>query len=38
MYLTSDTRPDISYAVHQAARHSHGTVNSHARAVKIILR
>jgi hypothetical protein len=38
MYLASNTRPDISYAVHQAARYSHGTRNSHAIAVKMILR
>ena len=38
MYLASNTRPDISYAVHQAARYSHGTRNSHAIAVKRILR
>jgi hypothetical protein len=38
MYLASNTKPDISYAVHQAARHSHGTRNSHALAVKRILR
>jgi hypothetical protein len=38
MYLASNTRPDISYAVHQAARYSHGTRNSHAIAVKSILR
>jgi hypothetical protein len=38
MYLASNTRPDISYSAHQAARHSHGTRNSHALAVKRILR
>jgi hypothetical protein len=38
MYLASNTRPDIDYAVHQAARYSHGTKNSHALAVKRILR
>jgi hypothetical protein len=38
MYLASNTRPDISYAVHQAAIYSHGTRNSHAIAVKRILR
>jgi hypothetical protein len=25
MYLASNTRPDIDYAVHQATRYSHGT-------------
>jgi hypothetical protein len=34
----SNTRPDISYAVHQAATYFHGTRNSHAIAVKRILR
>jgi hypothetical protein len=34
MYLSSNTRPDISYAFHQAAIHSHGTRNLHAIAVK----
>ena len=38
MYLSSNTRPDISYAVHQAARFSHAPKNSHAMAVKRILR
>jgi hypothetical protein len=38
MYLASNTRTDIAYAVHQAARYSHGTRNYHALAVKIILR
>jgi hypothetical protein len=38
MHLASNARPDISYAVHQAARYSHGTKNSHAIAVKRILR
>jgi hypothetical protein len=38
MYLASNTIPDIAYAVHQAARCSHGTRNSHAIAVKRILR
>jgi hypothetical protein len=38
MYLESNKRPDIPYAVHQAARHSTGTRNSHAIYVKRILR
>jgi hypothetical protein len=37
MYLASNTIPDISYDVHQAVRCSHGTKNSHALAVKIII-
>jgi hypothetical protein len=37
MYLASNTRPYISYAVHQAARHSNRTRNSHALSVKTIL-
>jgi hypothetical protein len=32
MYLASNTQSDIAYAVHQAARYSHGTKNSHASA------
>jgi hypothetical protein len=38
LYLASNPRPYIAYAVHQAARYSHGTKNSHAIAVKRILR
>jgi hypothetical protein len=38
MYLASNSRPDIAYAVHQEAIYSHGTKNSHAIAVKRILR
>jgi hypothetical protein len=38
MYLASNTRPDIAYAVHQSDRYSHGTRDSHALAVKRILR
>jgi hypothetical protein len=38
MYLASNTRPYISYAVHQAARYSHGTRHSRAIAIKRILR
>ena len=30
MYLAGNTRPDISYAVHQAARFTHGARRSHA--------
>jgi hypothetical protein len=38
MYLAGNTRPDISYAVHQAARFTHCTQRSHAAGVKRILR
>jgi hypothetical protein len=38
MYLTSNTQPDIDYAVHQEARYSHGTKISHAIAFKRIIR
>ena len=38
MYLAGNTRPDIAYAVYQAARFTHGTRNSHAAGVKRILR
>ena len=38
MYLAANTRPDIAFAVHQAARFSHAPRQSHAIAVKRILR
>ena len=38
MYLSSNTRPDIAYAVHMCARFSHDPRNSHAVGVKRILR
>ena len=38
MYLSANTRPDIAYAVHQAARFSHAPRHSHAIAVRRILR
>jgi hypothetical protein len=38
MYLAGNTRPDIAYAVHQAARFTHGARNSHASGIKRILR
>ena len=38
MYLAANTRPDIAFSVHQAARFSHAPRQSHAIAVKRILR
>jgi len=38
MYLAANTRPDIAYAVHQAARFSQNPKNSHALTIKHILR
>jgi hypothetical protein len=38
MYLAANTRPDIAYAVHQAARYTHNPRASHAVAIKRILR
>jgi hypothetical protein len=38
MYLASNNQPYIAYTVRQAARYSHGTNNSHAIAVKRIIR
>ena len=38
MYLSSNTRPDIQFAVHSASRFSHAPKKSHARAVKRIAR
>ena len=38
LHLSSNTRPDIQFAVHQAARFSHAPKQSHARAVKRIVR
>jgi hypothetical protein len=38
MYLAANTRPDIAFAVHQAARFSHAPKHSHSIAVKRILR
>jgi hypothetical protein len=38
LYLSATTRPDISYAVHSAARHSHNPRRSHEKAVKRICR
>ena len=38
MYLSANSRPDIAYAVHQAARFTHAPRASHAVAVKRIIR
>ena len=38
LYLSSHTRPDIQFAVHQVARFSHCPRKSHAQAVKRIVR
>ena len=38
MYLTANTRPDIAYAIHQAARFSHAPRHSHTIAGCLILR
>ena len=38
LYLSSNTRPDIQFAVHQAARFTHAPRKSHGQAVKRIVR
>ena len=38
LYLSTNTRPDISYAVSQVARFSHNPKQSHASAIKTIIR
>ena len=38
MFLASNSRPDIAYAVHQCARFTHSPKQSHGAAVKRILR
>ena len=38
LYLASNTRPDISFAVHQCSRFTHNTKVSHETAVKRICR
>ena len=38
MYLANNSRPDIAFAVHQCARFTHCPRNSHAIAIKRILR
>ena len=38
LYISSNTRPDIQFAVHQVARFTHSPKKSHAQAVKRIIR
>ena len=38
LYLINNSRPDIQFAVHQCARFNHSPQNSHAKAVKQIVR
>ena len=38
LYLASNSRPDIAFAVHQCARFTHCTKRSHEKAVKRIVR
>jgi hypothetical protein len=38
LYLSTNTRPDIAYAVSQVARFSHSPKKSHASAVKTVIR
>ena len=38
LYLASNSRPEIAYAVHQCARFTHNPKTSHAKAVKRICR
>lgn len=38
LYLASNSKPDIAFAVHQAARFTHDPKKSHAKAVKRICR
>ena len=38
MYLSTNSRPDIAFAVHQCARFTHNPKASHAAAIKRILR
>ena len=37
LYLAGNTRPDIAFAVHQAARFSHKPIKVHEDAVKRIV-
>ncbi len=38
LYISSNTRPDLQFAVHQAARYTHAPKKSHGQAVKRIIR
>ena len=38
LYISSNTRPDLQFAVHQAARFTHSPKKSHGQAVKRIVR
>ena len=38
LYLSTNTRPDIAYAVSQVARFSHNPKKSHASAIKTLIR
>ena len=38
LYISSNTRPDIQFAVHQVCRFSHDPKDSHGQAVKRIIR
>jgi len=38
LYLSTNTRPDISFAVSQVARFSHSPKQSHATAIKVLIR
>jgi hypothetical protein len=38
LYLSTNTRPDIAFAVNQFAHFSHNPKKSHATAVKMIVR
>jgi hypothetical protein len=38
LYLSSNTQPDITFAVHQCARYSHCPKQSHGKAIKRIIR
>jgi Reverse transcriptase (RNA-dependent DNA polymerase)/GAG-pre-integrase domain len=38
LYLTTNTRPDLAFAVSQVARFNHNPKQSHARALKMIVR